>query len=347
MKRGFTLVELLAVIVVLAAIIAIVVPTVSNVLTDSKKSLSKVQIKNIENAAKQYYLSEGNNANTCVNLSYLIENKYLNGEEIIDPDKKETMLGSVKITFNGSQYNYEYNEEKNCEICTLLEGSGSSIGDKLECEVKPGTKYNFYILSRNDDETINLIMDRNINSDGTPTTKAIKESEKDSNGGIYNLVAWISEEDYEKVSYNSWGDWIDNNNYGPITAMNYLNNATSTWSNIGSLNITYTDEGGKYGTIQITGKARLPYYSEVNENYDLETGKNRFLYNYMDETGGIASGESAISNIYGYWSFSSYADTPGIVWRVSIFGRADIGAVDNADSFGVRPVISVSKNSIK
>ena len=85
--------------------------------------------------------------------------------------------------------------------------------------------YYFYVLSKESNGTTTLIMDRNINSDGTPTTKAIYESQKDSNRGIYNLVA-----------YNIDGEAAD---AGPVTVMSFLNNATSTWSNIPNLNIIY------------------------------------------------------------------------------------------------------------
>ena len=48
MKKGFTLAELLGVIILLGAIALIVVPLVSNSMKDSKETLYNDQIKSIE-----------------------------------------------------------------------------------------------------------------------------------------------------------------------------------------------------------------------------------------------------------------------------------------------------------
>jgi prepilin-type N-terminal cleavage/methylation domain-containing protein len=53
-NRGFTLVELLGVVAILAMLGLIVIPVISNVLSDNKKKLYDVQIKNIESAANSY-----------------------------------------------------------------------------------------------------------------------------------------------------------------------------------------------------------------------------------------------------------------------------------------------------
>ena len=62
MKKGFTLVELLAVIIVLAAILAIVVPTVTDLVTSSKSKTKKASIelygRALEQAALTYELEE-------------------------------------------------------------------------------------------------------------------------------------------------------------------------------------------------------------------------------------------------------------------------------------------------
>ena len=97
------------------------------------------------------------------------------------------------------------------------------MGDEYLCEVKDGVKYTFYIL--NTPETgatsVNLIMDSNIRADGTPV--------KDTT-------------DIALVGYKKYGS----NEIGPVTAINYLNNATSTWKNISNLNETYDDASGYF-----------------------------------------------------------------------------------------------------
>lgn len=51
-EKGFTLVELLAVIAILAIIVAIAVPTIGNVIEDSRAEAAEANKELIENAAK-------------------------------------------------------------------------------------------------------------------------------------------------------------------------------------------------------------------------------------------------------------------------------------------------------
>ena len=129
MKKGFTLVELLGVIVVLGIIGMIVVPAVQGIITSSSSNLCKNQIKSFEKAAKNYvssnpYKYECNN-NESIELNDLITNGYLEKSSLSNP-KGGTFSGSVKITVtcneNGGKTNYKYkyeykysNEDKNCE----------------------------------------------------------------------------------------------------------------------------------------------------------------------------------------------------------------------------------------
>ena len=115
MKKGFTLIELLAVIVILGVILSITFLSVNTIIKNSKESLSDSQKHNIEEAAKAYYLKEGTYSdNACVNLSDLINKGYIDAKEVKDPETKQTMTGSVKITYESNQYFYEY-QSNSCE----------------------------------------------------------------------------------------------------------------------------------------------------------------------------------------------------------------------------------------
>lgn len=115
MNKGFTLVELLAIIVLIAILSSIATVVIKNVLKDSKTELTEIQKKYIEEAAEQYYIREGMNKNvTCVSVSELLEKEYFNAEEIKSPKTEENMTGSVKIIENANQYSYEY-QDNPCE----------------------------------------------------------------------------------------------------------------------------------------------------------------------------------------------------------------------------------------
>lgn len=108
--RGFTLVELMAVIVVLAIIALIASPMVMNTINNSKKKLSSEQIKTLEEAARLYAIKNGPDTCECVTIATLQSEGYLEEGTISDPDTGGTLNGCVAIKWNESskQYSYKY-----------------------------------------------------------------------------------------------------------------------------------------------------------------------------------------------------------------------------------------------
>ena len=91
----FSLIELLAVIIVLSIIVLITAVSVNKVLDNVDNKLSKTQIKNIESAAKMYYLEEGMNISDtygCVSVNDLISKGYIENTEITDPKTSEKVF---------------------------------------------------------------------------------------------------------------------------------------------------------------------------------------------------------------------------------------------------------------
>ena len=276
---GFTLLELLAVIVLLGIIALIVTISTGSTIENSRTKLTEIQIEKIEKAAEMYYLKEGiNSANydydetkTCVNVDYLIDNDYIEDEEIKNPKDNNEMLGSVKIVYKSDTYTYKYKDTE-CQasdydsvlksICTpVTEKTTGNVpegnylpGDEYICEVKSNTKYRFFVLSTNnkageiitsdsedkDIASVNLIMERNICEDGTVATAKNKCT-----------VAWMNQTDYELAGGTQWYDWIDNSYYGPVTAMNCIYKATKDWYNVPNMKVDYSD--GNYGGVKTIG----------------------------------------------------------------------------------------------
>ena len=149
-KKGFTLVELLAVIIILALLAVIASTSVTKVVDDSKNDLETAQIKLIKDAAKTWgaeNISDLPEGNSCIYLTL----KDLKTYGLIDSDiknpKTEKKLSNdlkIKITSKISNYNtqvlnYEVDPAsvEGCKIyqppiCKLVEGNPKEIGSKYE-----------------------------------------------------------------------------------------------------------------------------------------------------------------------------------------------------------------------
>ena len=117
--KGFTLVEILAVIVVLGLLAAIITPVVSNLLKDSEESLSNEQINNIIVIAKKYAIEHSDilpdldsGDSYELDIETLIADGYIDINNFIDPRTKKAIRGYVNIyydaTFNQYQYEFVY-----------------------------------------------------------------------------------------------------------------------------------------------------------------------------------------------------------------------------------------------
>lgn len=120
-KKGFTLVELLAVIAILGIILTITIPVVANVILNSKDNLHDQQSKQLEKAAKVWFLESNKDLlddESCkISVSDIIDKGFVEGNDVIDPKTGETMEGYVEIEHVEKQYTYTYKETSTVSAC--------------------------------------------------------------------------------------------------------------------------------------------------------------------------------------------------------------------------------------
>ena len=351
MKKGFTILEMLGVIVIISLLVILVFPNITNTIKNKQSEIDSVSLEILKQATKLYvqnnqkkYVTTDNNK-YCITIDELIESGYLkdsfeyNGEDIRSTKK-------IQVTYNNG-YEYELVDSNECVIyAPFCEAVDSDIendiynsGDKFICEVENGKKYKFYLLNK-EDEIINLILNGNIYFDELTGMSKLADI---TNKG---LVAWQES-----------GENID----GPVTVMDYLYHATKDWSNVPNININYNDEINNrgnygYGDILTVGsktritkkdktiiksydnlKARLPLKEEIIEG--------NWLYDNLDNGGGITY-TGNISGIMGYWLMNSVATSSNVAKYVYCAGNIQNSTINYNDYYGVRPVISITKDYI-
>ena len=123
MKKAFTLVELLGVIIVLAVIALITFPIIDNSIQKSRQSALERTIENIERAAYSYSVEYdlGYSAEQQVlELSELISKGFISKEEHINPVTDEELKGCVLYNWDETKKQYKFEYADPCEITETL-----------------------------------------------------------------------------------------------------------------------------------------------------------------------------------------------------------------------------------
>lgn len=294
MKKGFTLIELIAVVAILGLIALIVYPSINSVIKSSQDDSYESQTKIIEKAAQAWALDNVNllpkDEVTVVCVSQLVEGGYISNEDVKDPrDTEKELSGGVEISYKSKQYIYEYNDEANGCLSkstgmanSIIMNSDDGVVLTSQDGYYKGSNPNNYleygdndwrILKINDDGSMKVISDDGIKL--SVSNDDFKDSSLDSylNTSFYGSIdnnEKIASEDY-CLNYQS--DCLESEKMA-VTVMNLedlinaSNNLNCSESNIeacynGNYLLGYSKENGEeYTLIKVN-----------DENLSLSDGK--------------------------------------------------------------------------
>ena len=254
-RKGFTLIEMLAVVIILVLLIIIVFPSITNSVRNHSKKTDDLMFSMIKSATELYIsdftsIKKENGNNYCIPISNLVENDYLKSN--IEYDGQDiTNSKGIKIVYEDG-FSYELVDMTEC--IELQKNSGYSLifhpkGGKF---IKPG--YNLYNKDNPgnyEDETKGLY----VNEENIVNVKLDNNYYVDMSDDIpirsgYKFLGWYTKDDV--MIYDSSGFAVNDGKY-------FKNN---TWVYNGNLTL--------YAKWEFTG-------DEVPEVYDIKVYINDLL----------------------------------------------------------------------
>lgn len=109
-EKGFTLIEIIIVVIILSLIAALVVPRMFKKVEKSKQKIAKTQIIMIENAVKMFKLDTGRYPDTKEGLQVLLEGPGINNWDgpYLEKGLPKDPWGRMYIyTYPGKNYTFE------------------------------------------------------------------------------------------------------------------------------------------------------------------------------------------------------------------------------------------------
>ena len=329
-NKGFTLVELLAVIVILALIALIATPIILNVINDAKKQAAKDSAYGYMDAVEKYIVSSELEDKSIQDGTYRVEelNKKIsvkgstpdNGNiEIKNSSVKSYDIGidgyvvrngkvekvsTTKSFKNGTAVYYNPETETKCKSSEAVSTTGKNSG----C-------MKWYVFNdKEGNATVNVILDHNTTAN----------------------VAWNSTRSNSEMK----------------EVKKALENDTKDWKNTARL-ITANE------IAKITEHPTFDASRENQDRFCLDTNKPdtanwcaktkgtskyTWLFDYTSVCTDYGCNISDSSN-WGYWTSIPYKDNTINVWVVNSYGSLTLDYVTRT-VVGIRPVITISKSNI-
>ena len=358
MKKGFTLVELLAVIVILAVILTIAVPAVKKTVDSAKKKSAENDALMIKNIAEKYYTSNLDKDEEITGVDLSTDTLSYSGEK---PTK-----GYLYFTEDGIAYGKMYingycvevksdgtnTSEKvsidDCNIADISTGGNTSGGNQGGSGSTEVTK----TYTNGEVVYYNPVTNTKCNSSEAVSTTGTKE-------GCMRWYAFLDDVD------SSIKLLLDHNidvNCSSSTRLTTLQSSISSWDS-SVKNTARLIEASEI--VKMTGFSNWTdnaedfsgYYLHNNSTstvYKGSAGTNKYSW-LFDNTDSCTTYGCNVANstlqAAGYWTNTKPSPGDAVsctAWYIDNSGKITLlYGTDWGDYVGIRPVIEVSKSKLK
>ena len=410
-KKGFTLVELLAVIIILSLVLVIAVPSVNKYIKQSKEKAYDAQISTIIEAAQAYastnleLLPNRENISVKVTLGQL-KSSGLIKEEVKNPNDDKYFDDALTIEIKKNKENYIYEVVEN--TITTRDGEKSP---KITLNGSPMVTYNLNATytelgasaTDSDGNAIsNIVIDKSnlvMSTEGIYQVKYTVTDTKGISSTVYRNVYVIKDKyengtviyfnpnsnsvcSKEEASINTsksngcmkWYSFLDDgslyiklildhnttnkvawassgiNTNGPVEVKTQLDSDTASWNkSINPRLIEASEIATITGNSVWTAEGSYYYFHDNTQTaYEGAAGTNKYAW-LFDNTYGCTTYGCNIQDFsnYGYWTNTANSINPGRTWNVRCTGLLYDDNVNIAETFGVRPVITVSRSILR
>lgn len=145
-NKGFTLVEVLAVVAILITIIAIITPKIFKQFKTAENITEQEQINSLINIAKLYTNQNTNklpeqNKISIITLQELKQSGLMQTNQILNPKTKQELTGCITVKYEDNKYKYEYEEDGCNKVITVtFDPQGGQLSQTTK-EVISGQNY--------------------------------------------------------------------------------------------------------------------------------------------------------------------------------------------------------------
>ena len=381
MKKGFTLIEIIAIIILLSVIALITYPVINNLITESKEKLYEKQISELERLSNTWVTKNTNKLKTEEGYTYdlsfeeLNEQGFTSDKQIQNPKTGKNLTGCMKVTYNSSKNGYDVAYDEGCtpsgsssEITfknKILGASNSNIvttGDGLYSKTtSTGTTYyykgaveNNYvsfggftwrIVRINEDGTIRLITQDNV----------IERQAFNSTYNTYDKMYYTNSE--IKTAVENWykTNITDKGFDGKIVNGNYFCEQVKVLVLDDATRVDETRFSPENATI-VTPDNYTPSFDCTTDGNGKGVVSGKVGLITIDEVlfaGGVIASSSNfyLKNGSSYWMMSpnGFFNVDYGAWAFTWFVNSSRGSAyyNTTDSlYGVRPVLNLSADTL-